>query len=168
MRKTLLLCAAAVFIVRIFALPASAAEEKWTSYDNERFGYSVEYADIYTERTDPDNGDGVWLSASDGKYALTLSGGFNVMGEDGESRLRSRLGEVAHILPGSEESAPGWYRVIYSDDGGKDGSEHLFYEYGSINGENWASFILVYPIEERERFAAIAAHLEKTLMIPQP
>lgn len=168
MKKTVLLCAAAVLILRVFAFPAPAAEEKWTSYVNGRFGYSAEYADIYTEKDEPENGDGVWLSTSDGKYALTLSGGFNVLGEDGESRLRSRLGEVAHILPGSDESAPDWYRVIYSDDGGENGTERLFSEYGRINSENWASFILVYPKEERERFAPIAAHLEKTLMIPQP
>lgn len=168
MRKTILFCAAAVLILRMFALPAPAADKQWTSYVNGRFGYSVEYADIYTKRTEPDNGDGVWLSTSDGKYALTLSGGFNVMVEDGESRLRSRLDEVAHIVPGSDKSGPGWYRVIYSDDGGKKGSERLFHEYGNINTENWASFILVYPMAERKRFAPIAAHLEKTLMIPQP
>ena len=168
MKKTVLLCAAAVLILRVFALPASAAEEKWTSYVNERFGYSAEYVDMYTERSEPENGDGVWLSTPDGKYALTFSGGFNVLEEDGESRLQSRLGEVANILPGSDESTPDWYRVIYSDDGGKNGSERVFHEYGRINPENWASFILVYPKKERKRFAPIVECLEETLTIPVP
>ena len=57
------------------------------------------------------------------------------------------------------------WSFIYSDDGGKDGNERLFHEYGSINANNWASFILVYPVEERERFAPIVACLEETLMI---
>ena len=165
MKKTPLLCASALLFVLTCTLPAFATEEQWTTYVNERFGYSVEYADIYTERDEPENGDGVWLSASEGKYALTLSGGYNVLEEDGERRLRSRLENVAHIVPGSEESGPDWYRVIYSDDGGKDGNERLFHEYGSINANNWASFILVYPVEEQERFAPIVACLEETLMI---
>ncbi len=165
MKKIPLFCASALLFVLTCALPASAVEEQWTTYVNERFGYSVEYADIYTERDEPENGDGVWLSASDGKYALTLSGGYNILEEDGESRLRSRLDNVAHIVPGSGESGPDWYRVVYGDDDGKDGSERLFHEYGSINADNWASFILVYPIKERERFAPIVACLEETLMI---
>ncbi|MEA4881300.1 MAG: hypothetical protein VB045_07475 [Synergistaceae bacterium] len=153
-------------MISVFALRASAADEQWTSYDNERFGYSVEYPEIFTDVKESDNGDGVWFSTEDDKYGLTLSGGFNVLEEDGEARLRSRLENVAHIVPGSDESGPGWYRVIYSDDGGKDGNEHLFHEYGIIDKENWSSFILVYPLEEQERFVSIAANMEKTLLLP--
>lgn len=166
MRKTLLFCAAMVFMVSVVALPASAADENWISYVNERFGYSVEYPDIFSDIQESDNGDGLWLSFETDKYALTLSGGYNVLEEDAESKLRNRLEEIPSIVPGSEKSGPGWYRVIHTIESGVDGTESFFYEYGIIDSENWATFILLYPSEERERFAAIAASMEKTLQLP--
>ena len=166
MKRFLLFCASVVFFVQAFALPVPAAKDEWISYGNARFGYSMEYPDIFTSLEEPDNGDGIWLKTKGEKYALTISGGFNVLGEDGEGRLQARLREVAHIVPGSEAAGPGWYRVVYSDDGGRDGKEHRFHEYGILDGENWASFILVYPLEERDRFAAAAARMEKNLALP--
>jgi hypothetical protein len=141
----------------------AATDENWARYDNGRFGYSAEYPDIFSKTEEPDNGDGVWKTSDDDNYRLTFSGGYNVLGDDGESRLKSRLEEVAHIVEGSDESGDGWYRVIYSDDGGRDGNEHLFYEYGIIDGENWASFILTYPLDEQERFAPIVERMEGSL-----
>lgn len=165
MKKTLLLCAAAAFLACACALPVSA-KETWTTYVNERFGYSVEHPEIYTDTEEPENGDGLWLSTDGDIYTLTLSGGYNILGENGESRLRSRLEETAHIVSAPDESDQGWYRLIYSDDGGRDGNERLFHEYGKIDNEHWASFILVYPLEEKERFAPIAERMEETLQLP--
>ena len=148
-------------------LPAPAAKKDGVTYGNARFGYSVEYPDTYcpggtgtTERH---------MAKTEGDmYALTISGGFNVLGEDGETRLQARIREAAHIVPGSDGAGPGWYRVIYSDDGGRKGKERRFHEYGILDGENWASFILVYPLEEVARFSAAAARMEKSLALPFP
>lgn len=166
MKKSLLFFAAAVLSLFSILVPgADAAEEQWISYVNERFGYSIEYPDIFSDIQESDNGDGVWLSFETDKYALTLSGGYNVLEEDAESKLRNRLEEIPRIVPGSEKSGPGWYRVIHTIESGVDGTESFFYEYGIIDSENWATFILLYPSEERERFAAIAAKMEKTLQL---
>lgn len=166
MRRFLLFCTSAFFLVQACVLPAPAAKEEWVTYGNARFGYSVEYPDIFTVLEEPDNGDGIWLKTEGDRYALTISGGFNVLGEDGETRLQARIREAAHIVPGSDGAGPGWYRVIYSDDGGRKGKERRFHEYGILDGENWASFILVYPLEEVARFSAAAARMEKSLALP--
>ncbi len=166
MRRFLLFCTSAFFLVQACVLPAPAAKEEWVTYGNARFGYSVEYPDIFTVLEEPDNGDGIWLKTEGDTYALTISGGFNVLGEDGETRLQARIREAAHIVPGSDGAGPGWYRVIYSDDGGRKGKERRFHEYGILDGENWASFILVYPLEEVARFSAAAARMEKSLALP--
>ena len=153
-------------MVGLLVLPASAVNGKWVSYVNERFRYSLEYPDIFTDSQESDNGDGLWLSTEIDRYALTLSGGYNVLGEDGESRLRSRLEEIPRIVVGSDASGPGWYRVMHAVESGVDGTESLFHEYGIIDGENWATFILLYPSEERERFAPIAESMEKAFQLP--
>jgi hypothetical protein len=168
MRKSI--CGIAVLALTSAFLAAFAslawADESWTSYVNARFGYSVEYPDIFSKTEAPDNGDGVWMQSDDENYRLTLSGGYNVLGEDGQARLAARLEEVSHIVGDSATSGDGWYRVVYSDDGGRDGSEHLFHEYGVINSENWASLILVYPLEEKERFTPMTERMESSLALP--
>lgn len=160
-------CIAALSAVLIAAfltgVPA-VAEEQWVDYDNGRFGYSVQYPDIYTKEKKPDNGDGVWLSARGG-YELTLSGGHNVLEETGEDIYAARLKEVSHLVSDANGCGEDWYRVVYSDDGGKGGKERYFYEFGRVNEESWASFVLVYPAKEKERFAEIAAVMEDTLRL---
>ncbi|MDR0882923.1 MAG: hypothetical protein LBP55_10390 [Candidatus Adiutrix sp.] len=155
---------AAVLICAAWA-PNSLADDSWRSYANGRFGYSAEYPDIFSKTGEPDNGDGVWLESVGQKYRLTLSGGYNALAEDGESKLKSRLQEVAHVIEGSETFGNGWYRIVYSDDGGKDGNEHLFHEYGIVDHESWASFIFAYPRKEEKRFAAIIPRLETSLAL---
>ena len=155
-RKIFVLCALLLFPVLCAAAPA----ERWTEYINDRFGYSVEHPDIFEEAGKPENGDGVWLSSKDGRYALTLSGGYNVLEEDGEAMLASRLEDVSHVL--SKEAAPDGYRLVYGD-----GKERLFFECAVVNEEAWASFILRRPKDEDEdeRFRPIATRMERSLSL---
>lgn len=159
-KKIFVLCALLLFPVLCAAAPA----ERWTEYVNDRFGYSVEHPDIFEEAGKPENGDGVWLSSKDGKYELTLSGGWNVLGDDGESRLKSRLENVAHVSV--QESEKGWYRLVYGNSG-KDGAERVVYEYAVVNEEAWASFILSWPKDEDARFRVLIARMEKSLSLPK-
>ncbi len=159
---------AAIFCTALFLASglSFAAEEKWAAYENGRFGYSAEYPDLFQNVRHPDNGDGVWMESNDEDYRLTLSGGYNVLESDGAALLSGALERVSHIVSESDKSGPGWYRVIYSDDGGRDGNEHLFHEYGVVNKETWASFVLVYPKTEEKRFVPILARMENGLKLP--
>lgn len=149
--------AAACVLAVLLAVPAAA--DQWTKYENDRFGYSVEYPDIFSEMKEPENGDGVWLSSKDGRYALTLSGGYNVLGDDGEAMLASRLEDVSSVL--SKEATPGGYRLVYDD-----GKERLFFECAVVNEEAWTSFVLSCPKEEQERFVPVVERMEKSLGFP--
>ena len=77
----------------LLAFPAWGAAQKWARYVNKRFGYSVEYPDLFSKRDEPANGDGVWLKSKDGRTRLTFSGGYNVLMQDGEATLESREAE---------------------------------------------------------------------------
>jgi hypothetical protein len=154
------------FALLAFALPAQAAEN-WTSYENGRFGYSVDHPDIFDAVKEPDNGDGAEFESADGEYALTVWGGYNILEDDGNSLLEKCYDRVAHIVPDSEKSGQGFYSIEYSDDGGKDGVEHIFHEYGVVNADTQAGFILKYPKEEEKRFAEIKKRMETSLKIPE-
>lgn len=137
-------CAAVMVLTAAFVAPAFA-DDTWATYINERFGYSVQYPEIFTEREEPDNGDGVWLKSDDGEYELTLSGGYNVLLED-------------------PEGSP--HRVVRSERG-KKGKERVIHEYKILNEDAWASFILSYPKAEAKRFAEITKHMEASLKLPE-
>ena len=108
------------------------------------------------------------LASENGNYRLTIFGGYNVLEEDAETKLEGILKEASHIRRLRDTFGDGWYRAVFSDDGGKDGNERLYHEYGVIDEDNWAFFILVYPKDEENRFAEITARMEKSLALPQP
>ena len=132
-------------------MPANAASQKWNSYVNARFGYSIDYPNILTKRIESENGDGVWLEAKDAR--LTLSGGYNVLMQDGADMLG------AHNLDGliNGESDSGWFRIIR-----KKGSQ-IIHEYGVLNDDMWASFTLTYP--DTKNFNSVIKKMERNLKL---
>ena len=132
-------------------MPANAASQKWNSYVNARFGYSIDYPNIFTKRIESENGDGVWLEAKDAR--LTLSGGYNVLMQDGADMLG------AHNLDGliNGESDSGWFRIIR-----KKGLQ-IIHEYGVLNDDMWASFTLTYP--DTKNFNSVIKKMERTLKL---
>lgn len=162
----LMLCALA-----LFAVPGAGAEKReefgMRRYINARFGYSMEYPDIFEAKTEPDNGDGVELASKNGEYTLAIWGGYNIFGQDGDALLEESKERVARILPGSERSAGKYYSIQYSDDGGKDGTEHIFYEYVIVNADMKAGFTFSYPKDEEKRFEIAVIDMENSLKMPE-
>jgi hypothetical protein len=138
---------------------------EYKAYLNARFGYWVEYPDIFETQKEPDNGDGVVFESADGEYTLTVWGGHNIFGQDGEALLLECYDRVAHIVPDSERSGPGFYSIAY--EGGGDGVEYIFHEYGIVNEDLTAAFILKYPKDEEERFAPIKEYMEASFSLPK-
>jgi hypothetical protein len=155
------------FFAHVAGVPAECAEAEYKTYVNDRFGYSVNYPDIFESSREPDNGDGIEFASDDGEYTLTIWGGYNVLGQDGYALLEECYERVAHIVPDSQESAGNYYSIEYSDDGGKDGVEHIFHEYGIVNEDMKASFTLQYPKAEEKRFATIKIDMENSLGLPE-
>ena len=166
MKKTLIGFTSFALWLAISAAYAANAETPYKVYLNARFGYSVEYPDIFDTQREPDNGDGITFESADGEYSLAIGGGHNVLEWDGEALLNMCKERVAHIVDGSERTGKGFYSIAYSDDGGQDGVEHIFHEYGIVNADLTVSFVLKYPKEEEERFTEIKKRLEASLKLP--
>ncbi|MDR1622940.1 MAG: hypothetical protein LBS00_11250 [Synergistaceae bacterium] len=162
--------AAALALSALFGAAApdfADASEKYETYFNARFGYSMEYPDIFETRKEPENGDGVKLASKNGEYTLAIWGGYNVLGQDGTALLEESKERVAHVVPDSERSAGRYYSIQYSDDGGKDGVEHIFYEYVIVNSAMKAGFTFSYPKDEEMRFAVTVIDMENSLKMPE-
>ena len=157
------LCAASacflLFCLAFDAYSASAAAG-YKTYANDRFGYSVEYPDIFWSHFESDNGDGVKLAAANGHIGLTVWGQHNINGKNAAELLKEKVEDSAHIVPDSEGSGEGWYSLAITDDGGLNGVEHHFLEYGIVTGETIAVFLFKFPLDKG--FEATADHLKRT------
>jgi hypothetical protein len=162
-KKIAVLCA-----VTALLLSGKPSDAEYKTYVNDRFGFSVNYPDIFDTSREPDNGDGISFASDDGEYTLEIWGGYNILGQDGYALLEECYERVAHIVRNSAISAGGHYSIEYSDDGGKDGVEHIFHEYGIVNEDMKAGFVLRYPKDEEKRFAIIKADMENSISLPEP
>ena len=142
-----------VILSILFCFPAWGASQKWLKYVNDRFGYSIEYPDFFTEQAESANGDGVWLKSKDGRASLTLSGGFNVLMQDGHGILDGR--KTDNIV--KKDSGSTWFRLVRYDE------DRIIHEYGAVNEDNWASFTFSYT--NTENFDTLIRHMEQSLSL---
>lgn len=142
---------------------ANETQPTYKVYANDKFGYSIEYPDIFWSRFEADSGDGVRLKTANGQCELAVWGAFNVLSETAKTRLQSRLEESAHIVPKKTASGKDWYTLTTSDDGGLNGVEHYFFEYGRITPDNIAVVTFSYPLHQG--FEAVVEHLKKSLQL---
>ena len=137
----------------MLSVPVYAAEQEWIRYVNERFGYAVEYPALFSKRNESANGDGVWLKSNNGKYDLTLSGGYNVLMQDGHAMIEAM--DAKGVI--KKESGSTWFRLVRRDKG------QIIHSYGIINEDSWTSFTFAYP--KGKDFDVIIKHMEKTLSL---
>jgi len=132
---------------------AYGASKKWLNYVNSRFGYEIKYPNIFSQQTEPANGDGIFLESKGGKIKLTLSGGFNVLMQDGQSILEGR--EIKNVI--KKESGQNYFRIVCQD------GKNIIHEYGIVNDDNWASFTFSYP--DTKNFDKEIQRMEQTLKL---
>ncbi|MDR1835938.1 MAG: hypothetical protein LBQ96_09075 [Fusobacteriaceae bacterium] len=152
-------------LVSLAVLGSSGNAIKYENYYNGRFEYSVDFPDIFHKYREPDNGDGIIFQSKDEKVILTISGGYNVMEEDGNSQLDYAYEDAAYVVPGSDKSGKGFYTITYRPKEGVIGN--LTYVYGIINEGAWAAIYLSYPESQEAQFAPIKERMRKTLKLPQ-
>jgi hypothetical protein len=165
----MVLAVAVSMSVASFAL---AGENRYKTYVNARFGYSIDYPDIFDSQKEPDNGDGIEFSGRGGEVTLTIWGGHNVLGQDGAALLNECKERVAYIVEDSEKCGTvteevSYYWIEYGDGGGKDGVEHIFSEAGLVNADIKAGFIFKYPKDDEESMTGVIAELRGSLALPQ-
>lgn len=180
MRRTPFFALAVAVLFATAALAGmSFAADKWETYTDKKFGFSVEYpAGIYNKTDDPYvDGDGISNFAAysstkdgDGKYAFSVSGGKKPTGADGNSLLKEATdmeedanGYVYGVEPieGTAKSGADFYTLEYIDDSaGPDGISHVYCVVGKTTT---AKYSIRYPKGEAERFAEITARMDDSL-----
>jgi hypothetical protein len=180
MKKSILFCAAVMIWVVVFAVVAGAEEVKFKRYTDKKFGFSVEYPDIYNDSNgqyigrDGLSNFGAYSSTEngDGKYAFMISGGEKTKGADGNSLLKEatnmkedEYGYVYGVEPieGTAHAGADFYTFDYTDDSA--GLEEIVHEHCVVGKDHFAKYWIRYPKEEAEIYAEITARMDESLKL---
>lgn len=136
----------------------AAAEEKWATYMNPRFGTIVDYpANIFTVRDPPpDNGDGQSFHSGDGHAQLLVYGAYNAEGDTPKSYLEKHGDEGV----GYRRTTARTYVVSGAR------KDQLFYERCNFHdGKNDVidCFVVTYPAADKVAWDPIVTQLSKSL-----
>ena len=127
----------------------------YETYTNTKFGYSMPYPNIYDASLESDNGDGVSMETAGGLYRLKMWGAYNIENSSGQDLLVEAKNRVSHIS--AQSANQNSYVIEYRGDG--DGQELVFSEYGFLAGDRIIGFIIMYPSQDKEKFAEVIAHI---------
>jgi hypothetical protein len=179
-RKVPFVLALLAVLTVMLAVEAGAGEVKFKKYTDKKFGFSVEYPDIYNNVNDPYvDGDGLstfgaYTSSGDGdgKYAFEVSGGKKPKGADGNSLLKKetdttedKYGYVNGVEPikGTAKSGPDFYTFDSADDSaGPDETTHV---YCVVNKTHFVKYWIRYPNADADEYKEITARMDKSLKL---
>jgi hypothetical protein len=132
----------------------------WTSYRNERYGFSLQYpSDVFAPERTSEAGDGTVFSSADGLAkllvgALPNEGGQSVASYQDYVQRHSYADFAVDYRPlGSN-----WF-VLSGDGSGKTFYEKVMF---SCDGRLINSFALIYPTADKRRFDAIVEGIQAT------
>ena len=141
----------------VVARSVEAREPGWRTYENERFGYEVDYPEELTRVRKSDNGDGVELSSEDGDLFLTVWGSYNALNETIEEIKERSVasGKEAgwKMIRGSDAMTHDFYSLTY------DAGEHLVYEQYLMEDDTIMGLQFSYPKEDEKEFEAVVRRI---------
>ena len=140
---------------------ARAAEHRWTTYANPRFGAAADYpAELFTVRDrPPENGDGQTFHTADNRAALSVFGTNNVE-EDSPGSY------VGKYFKGPEVTYKHVTRRYFVVSGARNGE--IFYQRCNFPAAADGAIVcvnLTYPEREKAQWDAIVTRISKSLRV---
>ncbi len=144
--------------IALCAAGVAAAQQRWATYANPRFGTTADYpADLFVQRDPPPaNGDGQAFRTRDGRARLAVWGAYNVQDDTPQSYLQSyapsgityrQVTSRHFVVSGTHEGEIFYERCNFS--AGRD---------GVIN-----CFELTYPAADKAAMDRIVTRLSQSL-----
>jgi hypothetical protein len=148
-----------LFAVVLFAAASAAAQNRWTTYANPRFGTIIDYpADLFPQADPPpENGDGQAFRSRDGRTRLAVWGSYNV----GPYTPESYLDEIAKPASVTYRRVTAGYFVVSGTRGGD-----IYYErcnFAPKPDDRIHCFEATYPAADKAAMDAILPRLSQSL-----
>jgi hypothetical protein len=142
-----------VLTAAVCVIAAAQVPGKYQTYQNARYGFSIDYPVGWTSANPSENGDGARWTSNDGKSELLVSGRNNVTHESASSlyvQTCQALGGKALYYT----SGPSWFVASWNKDG------HIHYTKVTVGTGSINDFELTYPTDSRKQDDSLASHLE--------
>jgi len=133
-------------------------EIRYTSYINARYGYSIEYPSTFVVKINPDNGDGLGYISSDTKTELTVSGINNINNDTVLSVYNDFLSKHGNLAYKKQEG--NWFVASWVD------GNNIVYQKTVVGSGSEDTFIIKYPISQKEYYDPIVSHLNSSFKTP--
>jgi serine/threonine-protein kinase len=137
----------------------AVAQERWTTYHNDRYGVTIDYPGRFKPGRPPDNNDGLSFTASDGAV-LRVWGSFNI----DELDIKALEKDISEGREAGERityraSGKNWF-VLSGTRG-----DTLFYSRYVLShrGEVRNAFEIVYPAALASAYSPIVTRISKSL-----
>jgi hypothetical protein len=145
----------AILPAMMFAVPADA--ENWLTYQNDRYGTTIDYPDQFKAEPPPDADDGRRFKSADGaKFAVYASYALDsTLAEIEEFTLKNLApGAVVTYKTGGDN----WFVISGTD------SANIFYERHLLShgGQMSETFSMAYPAAVKQSYDAIVARMAKS------
>ncbi|KMY48740.1 hypothetical protein [Peribacillus loiseleuriae] len=129
---------------------------KYRSYENDRFGFSMQYPEGLKMDTPPTNGDGA--SFYNAEFEVTAYGGHTNTVNEGES-IETYYQEEINSIPGQiayQKFTDDWYVVSYEENG------QIFYNQFFFGQEIFNKFSISYPANRQDQYGPVTTYIAKT------
>ena len=132
---------------------ANAAEYKL--YNNERYGFFIQYPRSFIAQRPPDNGDGQEFKSADGTAALSVYGA-NLDPSQTIRTIYEDALEEAHGVPGYSKVSATWFVISWQKDG------KIVYQKTFVGMHSRNTFVLTYPASRKEVYAEMVRAIGKS------
>ena len=150
--------ALAAMVTAAVLLAATAAKaDEWLTYQNDRYGTTIDYPGVFKMQPPPDSDDGREFKTSDGTD-FTVSASYFAL-DLTVAEYRDFI--VKHLDPGStityETRGKNWF-VISGTKG-----DNIFYEKHLLSHGMNEDFVMSYPASAKQTYDPIVARMAKSL-----
>jgi hypothetical protein len=156
--KTLSVLALLLASLGLAGLSSAALAESWLTYQNDRYGTTIDYPDSFKPEPPPDADDGRAFTSADGaRFSVSAS-----YGGIGSNLAEYRAFIIKNIAAGQavtyQTSGKNWFVIS-----GTKGSD-IFYERHMLShgGEMTEDFVISYPSAAKAAYDPIVARMAKS------
>ncbi len=158
MRRLALAIFAAAAVIQATAVPPTLADD-WRTYQNDRYGTTIDYPNIFNAGRPPDNNDGLAFTSADGaKFSVFAS--FNALDFDlaGFKDFIVKNLEAGELITYQAEGKD-WFVIS-----GTKGADGIFYERHLLSHgkELTEGFVMSYPASLKQKYDPIVARMSKS------
>jgi len=147
------------FLPTVLFLSGLVAPPAYKTYDNARFGFSIDYPTTLLPQPESANGDGRRFLSADGQTKLTAYASYDVL--DGGLATYWKIArqgwqEKKATLVLNQKLATGFVLSGYVQG-------HIFYEKTVLRAGTLTTFIWEYPTARKQEMDAVIQHTIRTL-----